>query len=247
MIFLFSFILFFAADTSVDTAALARAVFCARVDDDVSAGAEAAEYLSGLAGSLSRELDWEKRNLVEARAIRASLETEAAEKAGVARCSDAPQAVAAVVVAVTINLINFKNEIFFFINKNSPSAPAATPAAAVDNEIDRLSATFGDLIGRLIAFVERYFPTPERAPPARRRGGGSGSGGGSGGGELPPYTPLKKLLEALMNACVDTPADPYVRITEAHFPPHVELLVRAGVAQRHAGDAGLIMLTEFHK
>jgi hypothetical protein len=93
---LFSFILFFAADTSVDTAALARAVFCARVDDDVSAGAQAAAYLSGLAGSLSRELDWEKRNLAEARAIRASLETEAAEKAGVARCSDAPQAVAAV-------------------------------------------------------------------------------------------------------------------------------------------------------
>jgi len=59
---------------------------------------------------------------------------------------------------------------------------------------------------------------------------------------------LKSLLEDLMNLAVTKPSDPYVslQLSTKHWPPHVELLIRAGIAVKHPKDGSRLRLVEFH-
>lgn len=41
--------------------------------------------------------------------------------------------------------------------------------------------------------------------------------------------------------------DPYVAITERFYAPYVELLIRAGIAEKHPSDPKRMRLTAFHK
>jgi centromere protein K len=49
-----------------------------------------------------------------------------------------------------------------------------------------------------------------------------------------------------MNLAVTRPADPFLRLQPNHWPPHVELLLRAGIAVKHPQDGGRLKLVEFH-
>ena len=60
------------------------------------------------------------------------------------------------------------------------------------------------------------------------------------------YTPLPSLQD-LMNLSVERPHFPYIRThPDTHLQAYVELLVRAGVATRHADDEALLRLVPFH-
>jgi len=50
-----------------------------------------------------------------------------------------------------------------------------------------------------------------------------------------------------MNAIVTRPSDPYIVLQPQHWPPYVELLVRAGIAVKHPQNSDLVKLTEFHR
>lgn len=50
-----------------------------------------------------------------------------------------------------------------------------------------------------------------------------------------------------MNRIVSSPSDPYVQLQPEHWPPYVELLVRAGIAVKHPEDSARLKLTDFHK
>lgn len=43
------------------------------------------------------------------------------------------------------------------------------------------------------------------------------------------------------------PGSEYLTLTPRHYGPYVELLLRANVAEKHPGNAGMIRLVPFHK
>ncbi|XP_004364765.2 hypothetical protein CAOG_01897 [Capsaspora owczarzaki ATCC 30864] len=59
------------------------------------------------------------------------------------------------------------------------------------------------------------------------------------------FIPLRKLLEELLNRFASSYVDPYIRVLPTHYPPYLELLVRAGIIVRHPQNANLIALTDF--
>lgn len=61
------------------------------------------------------------------------------------------------------------------------------------------------------------------------------------------YISLQQLTEDLMNMSYSRPHDPYLRLTDVHWPPYIELLLRCGIAQRHPQDCNLIRLVAFNR
>ena len=58
---------------------------------------------------------------------------------------------------------------------------------------------------------------------------------------------MHDVLETLMNVAVTADARDgrYIQLTARHWPPYVELLVRAGIAVRHKDDSSRLRLTDF--
>jgi centromere protein K len=57
---------------------------------------------------------------------------------------------------------------------------------------------------------------------------------------------LRTLIENLVNQSLDEPRNPYVTLTNDHWPPYIELLVRCGVAQHHPDDDRKLRITPVH-
>lgn len=58
---------------------------------------------------------------------------------------------------------------------------------------------------------------------------------------------LSLSFQDLMNMSYSRPHDPYLRLTDVHWPPYIELLLRCGIAQRHPQDCNLIRLVAFNR
>lgn len=54
------------------------------------------------------------------------------------------------------------------------------------------------------------------------------------------------LMQQLTNKTLETPHEPYVTIDDSFWPPYVEMLLRNGIAIRHAEDCKKIRLEIFH-
>lgn len=105
------------------------------------------------------------------------------------------------------------------------------------------------LVQELAAFLAQYYPPPANALLL--------SATGTETGAIPDdrhadatisraeAMSLRDFLEALMNRFVEQPADPWVLLTARHWPPYVELLVRAGIAERHPSDARRLRVVDF--
>ncbi|XP_060754947.1 centromere protein K [Neoarius graeffei] len=69
-------------------------------------------------------------------------------------------------------------------------------------------------------------------------------------GAVPDYganlISLSEILEQLTNKTLETPHEPYVTIDDSFWPPYVEMLLRNGIAIRHAEDCNKIRLENFH-
>ncbi len=50
-----------------------------------------------------------------------------------------------------------------------------------------------------------------------------------------------------MGRTISEPHDPYITLDGSHFPPYVELLVRANIAEKHPRNSALLRLVAFHK
>ena len=105
---------------------------------------------------------------------------------------------------------------------------------------------------QLSVFLDQHFPDdatrpehttlPGVASAMEKKKGLSAMNMGEEEGE---FMSLKDIIAALMNNVVTNPADPYMVITERHWPPHIELLLSAQIATKHVTDGNRIRLVDF--
>nr|XP_048707863.1 centromere protein K isoform X1 [Caretta caretta] len=98
-----------------------------------------------------------------------------------------------------------------------------------------------ELLSALGEFLEEHFPLPEEDESAKKKK------------KSPAEEPtvqlvtLHEILERLINRLMSTPHEPYLTISDSFWPPYVELLLRYGIALRHAEDPSRIRLEAFHQ
>ncbi|KAL1923298.1 uncharacterized protein VTP21DRAFT_8278 [Calcarisporiella thermophila] len=108
-------------------------------------------------------------------------------------------------------------------------------------EISAVKKRSHRIMTELVKFIDKYYP-PRYIEARERRGPLDDMFGVN-----QKTSSLKSILEDLMNLAVARPGDAYVQIRpDIHWPPYIELLVKAGIATRHPRDASKIKLVEFH-
>jgi hypothetical protein len=60
------------------------------------------------------------------------------------------------------------------------------------------------------------------------------------------FISLKQLLEDLMNLTIENGFDPYLSLQPYHWTGHVDLLVSAGIVERHHLNENQIRIVPFH-
>jgi hypothetical protein len=110
---------------------------------------------------------------------------------------------------------------------NDASAPRKPSAPELRQEYHALSAT-------LASFLDLHFSAEVAASGKRKRDDTS----------VLDAPSLKELLQDLLSRAVSSPDSPYVS-TEGHLPEHVQLLLRARVADAHPNDEDRIRLVDF--
>ena len=91
-------------------------------------------------------------------------------------------------------------------------------------------------------FLVQYFPRPDAVTAGgKRKRGVAGPADDATG-----YLSLNDFLEDLMNAATSRALDPYIVLTAAHWPPYVELILRAGIGILHPKDHTRMRLQDFH-
>ncbi|NXA81134.1 CENPK protein, partial [Thryothorus ludovicianus] len=107
------------------------------------------------------------------------------------------------------------------------------------NKILKLRTFKKELMTALSAFLDEYFPLPEKGENTKSK--------------RPSAEPavelitLGEILEILISKLMTTPHDPYITINESFWPPYIELLLRSGMVLRHAEDPNRMRLRAFHK
>ena len=117
----------------------------------------------------------------------------------------------------------------------------AGPPALAEGELSRIDLACNEGLSAqqqlktgIKKFLDQYYPAPERT---------------AKDSHLPPLQSLKQLLNDLIRVEAAAREDPtrdfsegYVKLNETHWPPYVELLVRAGVAEVHPEDSSRLRL-----
>lgn len=129
--------------------------------------------------------------------------------------------------------------------RDARAAGRAAGGTSARARLERLAAakvaTRNAIMTELLTFVERHFPVEG----ARASAGGREIVRAARGG---PKQALKDLVLQLLNRAVHQPDDPFVRLQEGlEWPPYVELLLRAGVAEKHPADSSRLRLVPFHE
>lgn len=57
---------------------------------------------------------------------------------------------------------------------------------------------------------------------------------------------LKDIIQELVNACLNSPNDPYIATDFRYWPPYIELLLQCDIILRHPSDSERIKLMPFH-
>lgn len=96
----------------------------------------------------------------------------------------------------------------------------------------------GKLLISLGEFLEDHFPLPDQNVKKKKKNTQESNA---------QLITLHEILEILINRLFDVPHDPYVKITDSFWPPYIELLLRNGIALRHAEDPSQIRLEAFHQ
>ncbi|XP_064633350.1 centromere protein K-like [Lineus longissimus] len=99
---------------------------------------------------------------------------------------------------------------------------------------------------KMALFVNENYPVPDEVTTAASRKRHSSGPSARDAARKEPYIPMLKLIEMLLNLCIDSPFDPYVDITDNLWPPHIELLLRYQLVTRHPEIESKIKLTPFH-
>jgi len=61
------------------------------------------------------------------------------------------------------------------------------------------------------------------------------------------YSSLSEMITQLIERMLQTPDDPYIRMTESFWQPYVELLLRANMIEKSPENGSSIKLVHFHK
>ncbi|XP_044513653.1 centromere protein K [Gracilinanus agilis] len=94
------------------------------------------------------------------------------------------------------------------------------------------------LLTSLVEFLDKHFPLPEENGNKKRKRECQ---------QTAQLMTLHEILEVLINSLLQSPHDPYIKITDSFWPPYIELLLRSGIALRHQDDPNQIRLEAFHQ
>ncbi|KFO88698.1 Centromere protein K, partial [Buceros rhinoceros silvestris] len=93
-----------------------------------------------------------------------------------------------------------------------------------------------ELLNALGDFLGEHFPLPEKDRSAKKK--------------IICFVRFLNLIlfifQMLINKLMSTPHEPYITISDAFWPPYIELLLRYGIALRHPEDPNRMRLEAFH-
>eukprot|EP00300_Choanocystis_sp_HF-7_P037480 c53643_g1_i1.p1 GENE.c53643_g1_i1~~c53643_g1_i1.p1 ORF type:complete len:262 (+),score=51.75 c53643_g1_i1:32-787(+) len=130
----------------------------------------------------------------------------------------------------------------------SPSQPRRV-VHSEEERIKRLATAFDKasqmtMLG-MRNFLDTHYPSEGATPDFTTLPNQAKSHAKKKGQDEESLVPLRDLLQDLMNASVMKPNDPYVRLTNQHWTPHVELLLSSHIAEKHHLHGNQIKLTDF--
>ena len=88
-----------------------------------------------------------------------------------------------------------------------------------------------DVKKKMTQFTQRHFPLPSSS---------------SDDCSLDEVLSLNQIIDDLIKLSVHKPENPYLTLGALHWPPHIELLLRHGLASRHPTSAKKIKLCDLH-
>ncbi|KAK2168661.1 hypothetical protein LSH36_15g13045 [Paralvinella palmiformis] len=101
------------------------------------------------------------------------------------------------------------------------------------------------IMRHMAEFVQKHFPEPNESQLAKWRKQHTPTADDSSLNNV-EVLPLIRILQDLLNQCIDSPHNAYIDIDNRFWPPYVELLVRTGIALRNPHNTQQIRLTPFH-
>lgn len=127
-------------------------------------------------------------------------------------------------------------------NEQPAEDAVETVVQELETKINLAQQMERSVMKKMAAFVAKHFPVPEPAQVAKASKGLRSRKQQSHKETLP----LKDILLELMTRCVDSPNDPYLELTERHWPAYIELLLRCNIVLQHPDDDRKIKLVPFH-
>ena len=109
----------------------------------------------------------------------------------------------------------------------------------------KLMALNADLMRAFATFIDEYYPNLDPISRRNKRARVDDESSDESSDEVVPVIQLKMMLSTLMNLNISSEAEPYIRLTDSHHPAYVELLVRAGLAEKHPHDGQMLKLVDF--
>ncbi|ORY91941.1 centromere-associated protein K-domain-containing protein [Syncephalastrum racemosum] len=108
-----------------------------------------------------------------------------------------------------------------------------------------IRARQNQVMSELRDFLDMYYP-PHPCQPAKNRRAHIDSSDEEDQGDAEELCDLKFLVEDLINAAVLAPENPYIDLVPgSYWPPYIETLVKANIAQRDPEDSLKIRLCDF--
>ncbi|KAL8615528.1 hypothetical protein ACOMHN_028191 [Nucella lapillus] len=122
-----------------------------------------------------------------------------------------------------------------------PEDAVETVAQELEVKVNQARQTERVVMKKMAAFVAKHFPRPEPAQVAE-----VSKGLRSKKQHNQETLPLKDILLELMTKCVESPNDPYMELTDKHWPAYIELMLRCNVILQHPDDDRRVKLVPFH-
>ncbi|XP_076441610.1 centromere protein K-like [Babylonia areolata] len=126
--------------------------------------------------------------------------------------------------------------------EHPPEDAVETVAQELVSKINQIRQTERSVMKRMAAFVTKHFPVPEPDEVAKVSKDLRSKKQQSKKNTMP----LKDILLELMTKCVESPSDPYIELTDRHWPAYIELLLRCNIILQHPDNDRRVKLVPFH-
>lgn len=113
------------------------------------------------------------------------------------------------------------------------------------NKISKESETYKSLLFKLLA---KYFPAPveDTQSGVRKKRSAKIGLNHSRSCDTADLSSLKSIIKLIVEETLNSPANPYIAITEHMLPEHIEFLLRSQIVRKHPEDPMKMKLVPFH-